>query len=781
MPGFGRVALAIVVLCQSGLASQERSPALERALETAGTHRVEFEKALRECAPEHRDGMVFLIENMPERDLETLTADFLGEHVEYAYRAWREAKWGSRVPREIFLNEILPYASINERRDAWRKDFYERFGKLVKDVDSPSRAAAILNQTIFKELGVKYSTKRPKADQSPYESIEAGLASCTGLSILLIDACRAVGVPARFVGTPRWADNSGNHSWVEVWDKGWHFTGAAEPTGDALNQAWFVDRARNAQTASGKHAIYAVSYRKTPLTFPLIWDSAYDDLTGVNVTDRYVTHGQELPPGMVRVRFRTTGSDSSARIRTVVSVQDGSGSSLFFGRTKDESFDANDHLTAQLPLGGRFRVAAGDRSNPVSRWFVVEGDEQLVNLAIPANSSGRPPAENLVIALQGYLATPVDKRPSGDEWELGKRPLTFDETVQAAMLLWSDRSLRIKDERVEEMKAKKIQMGKHELKFDFRSFGEAPSGGRSLFISMHGGGGAPAGVNDRQWENQKKLYEPKEGVYVAPRAPTDTWNLWHQGHIDPLFDRLITNMVLFNGVNPSRVYLMGYSAGGDGVYQLAPRMADRFAAAAMMAGHPNETSPLGLRNLPFTLHMGGDDAAYKRNEVAATWKKKLAALAEGDSGGYPHWVEIHEGKGHWMDRQDAAAVPWMAQFQRRTVPSKVVWVQDDVTHDRFYWLAVPQGTEKERTQVVATVKGQTITLESATVEKVIVRLRDDLVDLNQPIKIVSGGKTLFEGVVTRSLNVIAKTLAERNDPQAFFTAEVEVNLSAARQ
>ena len=41
--------------------------------------------------------------------------------------------------------------------------------------------------------------------------------------------------------------------------------------------------------------------------------------------------------------------------------------------------------------------------------------------------------------------------------------------------------------------------------------------------------------------------------------------------------------------------VVGYSAGGDGVYQLAPRMADSWAAAAMMAGHPNGVSPLSLR------------------------------------------------------------------------------------------------------------------------------------------------------------------------------------------
>ena len=75
--------------------------------------------------------------------------------------------------------------------------------------------------------------------------------------------------------------------------------------------------------------------------------------------------------------------------------------------------------------------------------------------------------------------------------------------------------------------------------------------------------------------------------------------------------------MLLAGANPDKVYLMGYSAGGDGVYQLAPRMADRFAAASMMAGHPGNASPLGLRNLPFAIFSGADDAAYNRNKVAA--------------------------------------------------------------------------------------------------------------------------------------------------------------------
>ena len=82
------------------------------------------------------------------------------------------------------------------------------------------------------------------------------------------------------------------------------------------------------------------------------------------------------------------------------------------------------------------------------------------------------------------------------------------------------------------------------MPFWYAVYGDKPKTGRSLYISMHGGGGAPPQVNSQQWENQKRLYKPEEGVYVAPRAPTDTWNLWHQGHIEELFRELIRHMVV---------------------------------------------------------------------------------------------------------------------------------------------------------------------------------------------------------------------------------------------
>ena len=351
-----------------------------------------------------------------------------------------------------------------------------------------------------------------------------------------------------------------------------------------------------------------------------------------------------------------------------------------------------------------------------------------------------------------------------------KTALTRQDAERAEDLLAQTYSSRLRSERAQEMDEKVLRIGDLSMPFFVATYGEAPADGRSMFLSMHGGGGAPARVNDQQWENQKRLYEPAEGVYVAPRAPTNTWNLWHQDHIDDFFQRLIQNMVLFHQVNPDKVYLMGYSAGGDGVYQLAPRMADFFAAASMMAGHPNETSPLGLRNLPFALYMGGKDAAYKRNEIAADWEKKLQALRSSDPEGYLHRVRIFPEFGHWMQKKDAEALPWMSQYRRQKYPSKVVWKQDDVMHERFYWLHAPKESFSERGEIVVSIDAQKMVIETMECSALTLRLNDHLVDLDREVTILRKGQKLFSGKLERRLETMIQSLMDRGDPSYLFSA-----------
>src|SRR5579859_1421939 len=241
--------------------------------------------------------MAFLIANMPERDLRSLKADFLLENVALAYKARQEVPWGNLIPEDVFLDNVLAYANVDESRDPWRKEMYDLCMPLIKECKTPGEAAERLNRTVFPMLKVKYSTGRKKPHQSPKETIEQGLASCTGLSILLSDACRSVAVPARLVGTPLWANKTGNHTWVEIWDGGWHFTGACEPDPKGLDRGWFVGNAAQAKKDVREHAIYAATFRKTDVSFPLVWAPQRKDVYAENVTDRY-TRTAGVKPGL---------------------------------------------------------------------------------------------------------------------------------------------------------------------------------------------------------------------------------------------------------------------------------------------------------------------------------------------------------------------------------------------------------------------------------------------------------------------------------------------------
>jgi predicted esterase len=373
-------------------------------------------------------------------------------------------------------------------------------------------------------------------------------------------------------------------------------------------------------------------------------------------------------------------------------------------------------------------------------------------------------------------------KTSGSSEELLNQPfaqkkLSKQEAEAAIQLLHPFFQNKLKEEFTGQWNDSTLVFGDYELQFRYKKFGQKPADGWSLYISMHGGGNTRPEMNDRQWQNQIGLYEPAEGIYMAPRAPTDSWNMWHQSHVDELFDLFIQLAGVFEGINTNRVYLTGYSAGGDGVYQLAPRMADRFAAAAMMAGHPNDASPLGLRNLPFALHMGAEDAAYNRNLVAEEWGEKLDELRQNDPEGYIHDVQIHEGLGHWMERKDTVAIEWMAQFTRNPWPEKVVWKQSSVTHNRFYWLGISDDEVQKDAELVVSRNGQTIRIEKAEkVNNLRFFLNDEMMDLDKKITVEFNGRVLYNEVPKRTISVVWESLNKRNDPQQVFSAQIEVSL-----
>ena len=343
----------------------------------------------------------------------------------------------------------------------------------------------------------------------------------------------------------------------------------------------------------------------------------------------------------------------------------------------------------------------------------------------------------------------------------------------------------------------------HIMKYFMDTYGTEPAGGHSLWISLHGGGTDETGdVNDGQWWNQQIMYrnaspaQPVEGIYISPRAYKDTYDLWYFRGNDGLFRQIIETMVVLHGVNPDKVYLMGYSAGGDGVWRMAPRLADHWAAASMMAGHPGDTRFENLRNLPFMMWVGGKDTDYNRNTLVPQKSKEIDALQAADPEGYIHECHVQQNRPHWMELDDAAAFPWMAAYTRNPYPKKIVWRQENeekkMPEAFFYWLKVADrhisgrsdddapGSSAERKQylgkeITAEISGNTITLSKCDYDSFTIYLNDSMVNLDNEVTVTFNGKELFKGKVERTVDVMKQSLSERNDPSYCFTAQIIVS------
>ena len=376
-----------------------QSNPLETRYELAGKNRTEIEQAVKQAPKEHRTAVEFLIQNMRQKDLQSLSAEFLLDNVRVAYEARAAAPWASQVSDDLFFKDILPYANVDEKRENWRGKLREICWPIVKNCKTTGEAAQELNKQLFKKVKVKYSTKRKKANQSPSESMDSGLASCTGLSILLVDACRSVHVPARLVGIPRWSNKNGNHTWVEVWDNGdWHFTGAAEYNKDGLDRAWFQRDASLADKTKRMNSIYAISFTRTDTVFPIVWSVGRDNASyAINVTDRYAPPKSDSPkadPNKVQVRIRVWNTAKSERVATSVTVvsakqndqqndQSTKDQTKLSGTSPSNTADMNDMLEFELQRGVKYELQIKNGDN-VQKQVITAADakSQLVEVRL---------------------------------------------------------------------------------------------------------------------------------------------------------------------------------------------------------------------------------------------------------------------------------------------------------------------------------------------------------------------------------------------------------------
>jgi len=188
--------------------------------------------------------MQFLFSGMPRRDLMLFYStpqqfmEFLIEHIRFALHTRR---WSAsfNVSWDIFADNVLPYAVLDEKRDLnfrWRNRFSRLFIDVTNGVTSITEAMQNLAIAIPKaaSLGLLSLTSNNdielisgqpltwRSSVSPafisVEQVAMFGGSCTGTGIVMVAAARSVGIPARLAGCGESIARHDDHHWAEFFD-----------------------------------------------------------------------------------------------------------------------------------------------------------------------------------------------------------------------------------------------------------------------------------------------------------------------------------------------------------------------------------------------------------------------------------------------------------------------------------------------------------------------------------------------------------------------------------
>lgn len=295
-----------------------------------------------------------------------------------------------------------------------------------------------------------------------------------------------------------------------------------------------------------------------------------------------------------------------------------------------------------------------------------------------------------------------------------------------------------------------------------------PGCGKSfpLVITLHGGpmkdlkeAEAAAGTQFSAWNGQLSVLK---GIVAAPALTGERYG--------PRERRFLRNLVeeldrAYN-VDRDRVLLTGHSWGGILTWHLGPPHADAFALLApfVCAVNPGRPHLRNLRALP-VYHVQGDrDIEW----ILRTGRERKEIL---DDLGYEHvYRELHGGHG-LFGGELAPIARYLLDRPRRMYAPEIVRCDESGANDSDLWYWVRSPCRDFTARLDRAANAVQVDIEEEEFE---VLLADEMLDLDRPIRVRRGARTVFEGKVERSLRFALDHVAETGDRGRVFAASVRV-------
>jgi hypothetical protein len=336
-----------------------------------------------------------------------------------------------------------------------------------------------------------------------------------------------------------------------------------------------------------------------------------------------------------------------------------------------------------------------------------------------------------------------------------------------------------------------------------------PSRRYQVRFQLHGG---VTGRSTNQPRNSGEIgaLAGAEQFYAIPYGWTDApW--WSEDQVLNM-NAIVDSLKRTYNIDENRVVVSGVSDGATGAYYLAMRETTPFASflplngfimvlANIDTGLHDQLYPNNLRNKPFFVVNGGRDRLYP---TAAVEPYVLHMKRAGVSVDYRPQPLGEHNTAWWPDVRDEFE-RFASDHPRDPSPPQLTWETSNLKHNRAHWLVIDKlGAQRNDPRNLPDVNdfsrndditsplfdhrdpsGRVDLLRTGNAVEVITRgvaaftllISPDAFDLNEPIKVTSNGRVVFDEKIQPSTATLMKWAARDNDRTMLYAAELPIKLA----
>ncbi|HEX6886452.1 MAG TPA: hypothetical protein VF530_23955 [Planctomycetota bacterium] len=191
-------------------------------------------------------------------------------------------------------------------------------------------------------------------------------------------------------------------------------------------------------------------------------------------------------------------------------------------------------------------------------------------------------------------------------------------------------------------------------------------------------------------------------------------------------------------VEPGRVYVAGRGRSVPAALAVGNYAPQRFAGVIARAGDAGEIPADNFTNLPTWFAPGGERATQFQHALRAVGAE-TCTLAEQDD--------------------EQALWAWIQKHPRTSQPESITLVPGNPFPTRAYWLRIAPSAPNARAQASVDRAANTLRISTAGAAQVTLYLNDEVVDLEQPVRVLLNGQE-SSGPVARNLATALELLAD---------------------